>query len=65
MAYDYHMYQSYLPLTGANAPLYERQAEKGYFTTLNLNWTATYWLYKGMPAAKIIIGVPTYGHSFT
>ncbi|XP_046672885.1 acidic mammalian chitinase-like isoform X2 [Homalodisca vitripennis] len=65
MAYDYHMYQPYLPLTGANAPLYERQVEKGYFTTLNLNWTAAYWLYKGMPASKIIIGVPTYGHSFT
>uniref|UniRef100_A0A1B6MSA9 GH18 domain-containing protein n=1 Tax=Graphocephala atropunctata TaxID=36148 RepID=A0A1B6MSA9_9HEMI len=65
MAYDYHMYQSYLPLTGANAPLYERQTEKGYFTTLNLNWTAAYWLYKGMPASKIIIGIPTYGHSYT
>lgn len=65
MAYDYHMYQSYLPLTGANAPLYERRTELGYFATLNVNWSATYWLYKGMPANKIIIGIPTYGHSFT
>lgn len=64
MAYDYHMYQAYLPLTGANSPLYVRQEEKGYFTTLNVNWTASYWLFKGMPASKIIIGIPTYGHSF-
>ncbi|XP_066995036.2 chitinase-3-like protein 2 [Anabrus simplex] len=64
MAYDYHFYVPYLPTTGANAPLYSRPDEKGYFRTLNTNWSAFYWMEKGMPKNKIVVGVPTYGHSF-
>uniref|UniRef100_A0A1B6DPY5 GH18 domain-containing protein n=2 Tax=Clastoptera arizonana TaxID=38151 RepID=A0A1B6DPY5_9HEMI len=65
MAYDFHSYTSYLPVTGPNAPLFEIDSEKGYFTTLNTNWSALYWMGKGMPAEKIVVGFPTYGHSFT
>ncbi|XP_075222598.1 chitinase-3-like protein 2 isoform X2 [Lycorma delicatula] len=65
MSYDYHYYASYLPVTGPNAPLYPRHSEHGFFTTLNTNWSASYWLSKGMPLNKIIIGLPTYGHSYT
>lgn len=65
MAYDFHFYRSYLPLTGANAPLYPLSSEKGYFTTLNTNWTSSYWVLKGMPQEKVIVGLPTYGHSYT
>lgn len=65
MAYDFHSYKSYLPLTGANAPLYQLSAEKGYFATLNTNWSSSYWVMRGMPQEKVIVGLPTYGHSFT
>lgn len=65
MAYDFHFYRSYLPLTGANAPLYPLSSEKGYFATLNTNWSSSYWVLRGMPQEKVIVGLPTYGHSFT
>nr|AJO25037.1 chitinase [Nilaparvata lugens] len=65
MAYDFHYFTSYLPITGPNAPLYQASFEQGIFTTLNTNWSAHYWLSKGMPLDKLVVGVPTYGHSFT
>lgn len=65
MAYDFHYYTSYLPITGPNAPLYSSHIEHGFFTTLNTNVSAYYWITKGMPHNKIVIGLPTYGHSFT
>lgn len=64
MAYDYHYYIWYLPLTGLNAPLYPRLSESGYDATLNVNYSAMYWVSKGMPKEKIVVGIPTYGHSF-
>jgi len=65
MAYDYHFYVGYLPMTGFNAPLYKEADDSGYFATLNTNWSAHYWQSKGMPKEKIVVGLPTYGHSFT
>jgi len=64
MSYDYHAFSEGLPFTGANAPLYSYPNESGYFSTLNTNWSSTYWASKGMPKEKINVGIPTYGHSF-
>lgn len=64
MSYDYHYYVWYLPLTGLNAPLYAKLSDSGYAATLNVNYSAMYWVSKGMPREKIAIGIPTYGHSF-
>ncbi|XP_015439737.1 PREDICTED: chitinase-3-like protein 2 [Dufourea novaeangliae] len=64
MSYDYHSYVWYYPVTGLNAPLFPRSAESGYLSTLNVNFSAHYWLAKGMPKEKLIIGIPTYGHSY-
>ncbi|XP_046984826.1 acidic mammalian chitinase-like isoform X1 [Schistocerca americana] len=64
MAYDYHFYTEYTPLTGPNAPLYSLPSDKGYMSTLNTNWSSLYWHDRGMPKNKIVIGIPTYGHSF-
>lgn len=47
-----------------NAPLYARPNEKGIFETLNINYSVNYWISKGLDRSKIIIGLPTYGHSF-
>ncbi|XP_076637328.1 chitinase-3-like protein 2 isoform X1 [Colletes latitarsis] len=64
MTYDYHFYVWYYPITGLNAPLFPRSSESGYLSTLNLNFSAQYWLSKGMPREKLIVGIPTYGHSY-
>ncbi|KAK9505296.1 hypothetical protein O3M35_009385 [Rhynocoris fuscipes] len=64
MSYDFHLYTTVSPVTGANAPLYQRKSESGIFSTLNTNWSAMHWVLWGMPWFKINVGIPTYGHSF-
>ncbi|XP_033226586.1 chitinase-3-like protein 2 [Belonocnema kinseyi] len=64
MSYDYHSYVWYYPVTGLNSPLFSRSIENGYLSTLNVNYSANYWISKGMPKEKIVIGIPTYGHSY-
>lgn len=64
MSYDYHFYLWYFPITGHNAPLYAARKETGYVGTLNVNYSAMYWRAKGMPPEKLVIGIPTYGHSY-
>ncbi|KAL1123354.1 hypothetical protein AAG570_002439 [Ranatra chinensis] len=65
MAYDFHMYTDVLPVTGPNSPLFSRPADAGYMKTLNTNWSAYEWISLGMPKEKLVVGVPTFGHSFT
>nr|XP_031831642.1 acidic mammalian chitinase-like [Nomia melanderi] len=64
MSYDYHFYVWYYPITGLNAPLFPLSTESGYLSTLNVNFSAHYWLAKGMPKEKLVIGIPTYGHTY-
>ncbi|XP_050544154.1 chitinase-3-like protein 2 [Daktulosphaira vitifoliae] len=64
MTYDYHSYQWYFPITGPNSPLFSSRNEIGYFKTLNVKTSIQYWISKGIPKEKILIGMPTYGHSF-
>ncbi|XP_071439578.1 chitinase-3-like protein 2 [Hetaerina americana] len=65
MSYDFRFYVWYLPMTGSNSPLFRRSEEEGLFSTLNTNWSVAYWRHLGMPASKLVVGIPTYGHSFT
>ncbi|XP_032674798.1 chitinase-3-like protein 2 isoform X2 [Odontomachus brunneus] len=64
MSYDYHFYVWYFPVTDLNAPLFPRCTETGYLSTLNVNFSAQYWIAKGMPREKIVVGIPNYGHSY-
>lgn len=64
MSYDYHSYVWYYPVTGLNSPLFHRSTEIGFLASLNVNYSANYWISKGMPKEKIVIGIPTYGHSY-
>ncbi|XP_055600421.1 chitinase-like protein 3 [Uranotaenia lowii] len=64
MTYDLHFYTPGTPQTGLNAPLYRRQGEGSIFGTLNINASIQYWLSQGLEKSKIIIGLPTYGHTF-
>ncbi|XP_053669356.1 chitinase-3-like protein 2 [Anopheles marshallii] len=64
MTYDYHFYSPDLPQTGLNAPLYRRANERSLLGTLNINESVHYWLSAGLEKSKLILGLPTYGHSF-
>lgn len=64
MTYDFHFYSPSTPQTGLNAPLYRRHDEESIFGTLNINASVHFWLAQGLEKSKIVIGLPTYGHSF-
>ncbi|XP_068930706.1 chitotriosidase-1 isoform X2 [Petaurus breviceps papuanus] len=63
MTYDFH--GTWERTTGHNSPLYRRQAEKGGAAEANIDFAVNYWLEKGAPPNKVILGMPTYGRSFT
>ncbi|XP_004392846.1 PREDICTED: chitotriosidase-1 isoform X3 [Odobenus rosmarus divergens] len=63
MAYDFH--GSYEKTTGHNSPLYKRQGESRAAAKLNVDSAVQLWLQRGTPANKLILGMPTYGRSFT
>lgn len=65
MTYDFHSYTKFTPFTGLNSPLYARPGEELYFATLNINYTVQMYKDKGLDPKKIVVGIPTYGHSFT
>ncbi|XP_076060769.1 chitinase-3-like protein 2 [Oratosquilla oratoria] len=64
MGYDYHYFSKFLPFTGYNAPLHKRNQEHGTVSELNIEWSASYMLEKGVPREKLVVGIPTYGHSW-
>lgn len=66
MTYDYHAWSRWTPFTGLNAPLAARAEEKGsgYLALLNMNASLRYWEQAGLSRSKIVVGLPTYGHSF-
>ncbi|KAL6266443.1 hypothetical protein P5V15_003293 [Pogonomyrmex californicus] len=61
MAYDYH--NGWGSETGHVAPLYRHPSDRS--PVLNANFSVTYWIRKGVPAEMIVLGIPTYGSSFT
>ncbi|GIY59439.1 chitotriosidase-1 [Caerostris darwini] len=63
MAYDFH--GGWDPVTGHNSPMYARPNENDEQKTLNVDYAVRYWLNKGCPADKLILGMPLYGRSFT
>ncbi|CAH2227959.1 chitinase-3-like protein 1 [Pararge aegeria] len=65
MTYDFHTYTKFTPMTGLNSPLYPRASEQLYLATLNTNYTVEMYKTKGLDPFKIVVGIPTYGHTFT
>ncbi|XP_017114803.1 chitinase-3-like protein 2 [Drosophila elegans] len=65
MAYDFHFYRKDMPFTGLNAPLYARAQERSLMGTFNINYTVQWWLRSGLEPHRLVVGLPTYGHSFT
>lgn len=63
MTYDLH--GSWEPFTGHNAPLYARAAEIGAQRNLNLDAVIKYWKQNGADPAKLVLGLASYGRTFT
>jgi chitinase len=61
MAYDYHGPFDMPALTGVNAPLNQDTDPSG---TKYIAETLKNYLTNGVPASKIVLGMPTYGHSY-
>ncbi|XP_031787655.1 probable chitinase 10 [Nasonia vitripennis] len=61
MTYDYH--GQWDKKTGHNAPFYARPDD--WDTTFNANFSIHYWMERGAPAKKLVMGVPLYGQSFS
>ncbi|XP_076290346.1 uncharacterized protein LOC143213900 isoform X3 [Lasioglossum baleicum] len=65
LSYDYH--SSYEPAVNHHSPLYplEEDNEYNYDSELTIDYTINYLLKKGASPEKIILGIPTYGRSYT
>ncbi|CAL7941012.1 unnamed protein product [Xylocopa violacea] len=65
LSYDYH--SSYEPAVNHHSPLYplEEDNEYNYDSELTIDYTINYLLKKGASSEKIILGIPTYGRSYT
>lgn len=61
MCYDYH--GQWDKKTGHVAPLYEHPED--WETTFNGNFSIRYWISKGAPPQKLVMGMPMYGQSFS
>ena len=48
-----------------NSPLYARKNATGDLLYLNVDWAVNYWLSKGMPKEKLVLGLATFGRTFT
>ncbi|UXI15834.1 COMM domain-containing protein 10-like [Sarcoptes scabiei] len=62
MCYDYH--GSWEKTSGHHAPLFARPDRPEDYQ-LNVNFSINYWISKGAPREKLILGMGTYGRAFT
>ena len=63
MAYDFH--GKWERQTGHNAPLVAPSSDSKWRQQLSVTRAAEHWVKLGAPKHKLVIGMPTYGRSFT
>lgn len=63
MAYDYH--GKWESQAGHNAPLNAPSSDSKWRQQLSVNASVHMWMRLGAPRHKIVVGMPTYGRSFT
>jgi GH18 family chitinase len=51
-------------LTGLNAPLYGNENDTAESAENNQDWSVSYWIKKGCPPHKLVLGLPAYGRTF-
>jgi len=59
------MHGSWENTVDVQSPLHRRSFDTGDYATLNIEDSAQVWINGGCPKEKLIIGIPTYGRSFT
>ncbi|CAG2120750.1 unnamed protein product, partial [Medioppia subpectinata] len=64
MAYDFHG-GAWEEVTGHNAPLYADPKADEKQKMLTVSYAVEYWLKQGLSPKKLIMGMATYGRSFT
>ncbi|KAJ1063619.1 hypothetical protein K5549_000116 [Capra hircus] len=65
LSFDFHGSWEKPLVTGHNSPLRKGQLDRGTNSYYNVEYAVGYWINKGMPAEKVVMGIPTYGRSFT
>nr|AUM84818.1 chitinase-like protein 7 [Lutzomyia longipalpis] len=63
MTYDFH--GQWERQVGHNSPLYPLDSATGYQKKLTVDFSAREWVKQGAPKEKLLIGMPTYGRTFT
>ncbi|BFZ03280.1 hypothetical protein BsWGS_06318 [Bradybaena similaris] len=63
MSYDF--YGAWDNVTGHVSPLFPPVNAQGLDKVYNVEFAANYWVSKGCPKEKLVIGLITYGRSFT
>ncbi|KAK4872495.1 hypothetical protein RN001_014524 [Aquatica leii] len=65
LSYDYH--SAFEPAVNHHSPLYslEEASEYNYDSDLNINHTINHYLEAGAEPNKLVLGIPTYGRSYT
>ncbi|XP_071373893.1 acidic mammalian chitinase-like [Centroberyx affinis] len=62
MTYDFN--GPWEHVVGENSPLYKGPADQGALIYFNVDYAMNYWKSNGAPAEKLLVGFPTYGHTF-
>ncbi|XP_077298658.1 uncharacterized protein LOC143919933 isoform X2 [Arctopsyche grandis] len=65
LSYDYH--SAFEPSVNHHSPLFalEAASEYNYDSELNIDFTIKHYLEAGADPDKLVLGIPTYGRSFT
>ncbi|KAM9364889.1 putative chitinase 10 [Pholidichthys leucotaenia] len=62
MTYDFHGHWE--DVTGHNSPLYKSNVDSGTHIHYNIDSSVSYWITRGAPSDKLLLGFPTYGRTF-
>ncbi|KAM9106703.1 LOW QUALITY PROTEIN: chitinase-3-like protein 2 [Megaptera novaeangliae] len=64
LSFDFHGSWEKPLITGHNSPL-RKQLDRGTSSYYNVEYAVGYWINKGMPVEKVVMGIPMYGRSST
>nr|APA05224.1 chitinase [Tetranychus cinnabarinus] len=63
MTYDFH--GDWEHAVGHNSPLFPLNSATGYHKKLTVDFSVSEWVNKGASKEKLVVGLPTYGRTFT